>query len=116
MLRGVCGISLGVVLGYIFVLKKQCVLRVKTWVIDALGLISLCLFLVFAIFPTSQSYDRYLLIIVPFLLLACFVEKSLFNKLFGNKYCAILGGVLLANVGVSWKNHNSVICTVKDSL
>ena len=30
MLRGVCGISLGVVLGYIFVLKKQCVLRVKT--------------------------------------------------------------------------------------
>lgn len=92
MLRGVCGISLGVVLGYIFVLKKQCVLRVKTWVIDALGLISLCLFLVFAIFPTSQSYDRYLLIIVPFLLLACFVEKSLFNKLFGNKYCAILGG------------------------
>lgn len=116
MLRGVCGISLGVVLGYIFVLKKQCVLRVKTWVIDALGLISLCLFLVFAIFPTSQSYDRYLLIIVPFLLLVCFVEKSLFNKLFGNKYCAILGGVLLANVGVSWKNHNSVICTVKDSL
>ena len=94
MLRGVCGISLGVVLGYIFVLKKQCVLRVKTWVIDALGLISLCLFLVFAIFPTSQSYDRYLLIIVPFLLLACFVEKSLFNKLFGNKYCAILGGTL----------------------
>lgn len=92
MLRGVCGISLGVVLGYIFVLKKQCVLRVKTWVIDALGLISLCLFLVFAIFPTSQSYDRYLLIIVPFLLLACFVEKSLFNKLFGNKYWAILGG------------------------
>lgn len=92
MLRGVCGMSLGVVLGYIFVLKKQCVLRVKTWVIDALGLISLCLFLVFAIFPTSQSYDRYLLIIVPFLLLACFVEKSLFNKLFGNKYWAILGG------------------------
>ena len=52
MLRGVCGMSLGVVLGYIFVLKKQCVLRVKIWVIDALGLISLCLFLVFAIFPT----------------------------------------------------------------
>ena len=92
MLRGVCGISLGVVLGYIFVLKKQYILCVKTWVIDALGMISLCLFLIFAIFPTSQSYDRYLLIIVPFLLLACFVEKSLFNKLFGNKCWAILGG------------------------
>lgn len=92
MLRGVCGISLGVVLGYIFVLKKQYIQCVKTWVIDALGMISLCLFLIFAIFPTSQSYDRYLLIIVPFLLLACFVEKSLFNKLFGNKCWAILGG------------------------
>lgn len=92
MLRGICGMSLGVLLGYIFVLKKQCVMRVKTWVIDALGLISLCLFLFFAIFPTSQSYDRYLLIVVPFLLLACFVEKSLFNKLFGNKCWAILGG------------------------
>ena len=115
MLRGVCGISLGVVLGYIFVLKKQYIQCVKTWVIDALGMISLCLFLIFAIFPTSQSYDRYLLIIVSFLLLACFVEKSLFNKLFGNKCWAILGGVLLANVGVSRKNHNSVICTAKDS-
>lgn len=92
MLRGVCGISLGVVLGYIFVLKKQYIQCVKTWVIDALGMISLCLFLIFAIFPTSQSYDRYLLIIVPFLLLACFVEKSLFNKLFENKCWAILGG------------------------
>ena len=92
MLRGVCGMSLGVVLGYIFVLKKQYIQCVKTWVIDALGMISLCLFLIFAIFPTSQSYDRYLLIIVPFLLLACFVEKSLFNKLFENKCWAILGG------------------------
>lgn len=115
MLRGVCGISLGVVLGYIFVLKKQYIQCVKTWVIDALGMISLCLFLIFAIFPTSQSYDRYLLIIVPFLLLACFVEKSLFNKLFGNKCWAILGGVLLANVGVSRKNHNSVICNIESN-
>lgn len=92
MLRGVCGISLGVVLGYIFVLKKQYIQCVKTWVIDALGMISLCLFLIFAIFPTSQSYDRYLLIVVPFLLLACFMESSLFNKLFENKCWAILGG------------------------
>lgn len=99
MLRGVCGISLGVVLGYIFVLKKQYIQCVKTWVIDALGMISLCLFLIFAIFPTSQSYDRYLLIIVPFLLLACFVEKSLFNKLFGNKCWAILGG---GTLGKCW--------------
>lgn len=114
MLRGVCGISLGVVLGYIFVLKKQYIQCVKTWVIDALGMISLCLFLIFAIFPTSQSYDRYLLIIVPFLLLACFVEKSLFNKLFENKCWAILGGVLLANVSISRKNYNPIICTVED--
>lgn len=92
MLRGICGISLGVIFGYIFVLKKQCIMRIKTWVIDALGLISLCLFMIFAIFPTSQSYDRYLLIVVPFLLLACFVEKSLFNMLFGNKCWTILGG------------------------
>lgn len=92
MLRGVCGISLGVVLGYIFVLKKQCIQHVKTWVINALGLISLCLFLIFAIFPTSQSYDRYLLIVVPFLLLACFMESSLFNKLFSCSCFSILGG------------------------
>lgn len=92
MLRGVCGISLGVVLGYIFVLKKQYILCVKTWVIDALGMISLCLFLIFAIFPTSQSYDRYLLIVVPFLLLACFMESSLFNKLFSSSCFSILGG------------------------
>lgn len=90
-------------------------MRIKTWVIDALGLISLCLFMIFAIFPTSQSYDRYLLIVVPFLLLACFVEKSLFNMLFGNKCWIILGGVLLANVGVSCKNYNSTICSVDDS-
>lgn len=92
MLRGVCGISLGVVLGYIFVLKKQYIQCVKTWVIDALGMISLCLFLIFAIFPTSQSYDRYLLIVVPFLLLACFMESSLFNKLFSSSCFSILGG------------------------
>lgn len=92
MLRGVCGISLGVVLGYIFVLKKQYVQCVKSWVIDALGMISLCLFLIFAIFPTSQSYDRYLLIVVPFLLLACFMESSLFNKLFSSSCFSILGG------------------------
>lgn len=92
MLRGVCGISLGVVLGYIFVLKKQYIQCVKTWVIDALGMISLCLFLIFAIFPTSQSYDRYLLIVVPFLLLACFMESSLFNKLFSCSCFSILGG------------------------
>lgn len=116
MLRGVCGISLGVVLGYIFVLKKQYIQCVKSWVIDALGMISLCLFLIFAIFPTSQSYDRYLLIVVPFLLLACFMESSLFNKLFSSSCFSILGGVFLANVGVSWKNHNSTICTAKDSL
>lgn len=92
MLRGVCGISLGVVLGYIFVLKKQYIQCVKSWVIDALGMISLCLFLIFAIFPTSQSYDRYLLIVVPFLLLACFMESSLFNKLFSSSCFSILGG------------------------
>lgn len=92
MLRGVCGISLGVVLGYIFVLKKQCIQHVKPWVINALGLISLCLFLIFAIFPTSQSYDRYLLIVVPFLLLACFMESSLFNKLFSCSCFSIIGG------------------------
>ena len=92
MLRGVCGISLGVVLGYIFVLKKQCIQHVKTWVINALGLFSLCLFLLFEIFPTSQSYDRYLLIVVPFLLLACFMERSLFNKLFSSSCFSILGG------------------------
>lgn len=95
MLRGVCGISLGVVLGYIFVLKKQYIQCVKTWVIDALGMISLCLFLIFAIFPTSQSYDRYLLIVVPFLLLACFMESSLFNKLFSSSCFSILGGGIL---------------------
>lgn len=115
MLRGVCGISLGVVLGYIFVLKKQYILCVKTWVIDALGMISLCLFLIFAIFPTSQSYDRYLLIVVPFLLLACFMESSLFNKLFSSSCFSILGGVFLANVGVSWKNHNSTICNIESN-
>lgn len=92
MLRGVCGISLGVVLGYIFVLKKQCIQHIKTWVINALGLFSLCLFLLFEIFPTSQSYDRYLLIVVPFLLLACFMESSLFNKLFSSSCFSILGG------------------------
>lgn len=115
MLRGVCGISLGVVLGYIFVLKKQYILCVKTWVIDALGMISLCLFLIFAIFPTSQSYDRYLLIVVPFLLLACFMESSLFNKLFSSSCFSILGGVFLANVGVSWKNYNSTICNIESN-
>lgn len=92
MLRGICGISLGVVLGYILVLKKHYLQRVRTWVIDVLGLISLVLFLGFCYIPTSLSYDRYLLIVVPFLLLACFDEKSLFNKLFGNKCWDILGG------------------------
>lgn len=91
MLRGVCGMSLGVLLGYILKTYKSKLEHIRTWVIDFLGIMSLFLFCLFAFMPSKESFDRYLLIIIPFLLLACFTERSVFNKIFKASIWSYLG-------------------------
>ena len=92
MLRGVCGMSLGVLLGYLLKTYKYKLDHIRIWIIDFLGLISLSLFLLFAFMPFKENFDRYLLIIIPFLLFVCFTEKSVFNKIFKGSIWSYLGG------------------------
>lgn len=93
MLRGICDISLGVVLGYVLTTRQTIVKRIRPWVIDVLSLLALVLFLIFAFMPSKDSYDRYLLIVIPVVLLACWQKDSLLNRVFKSNVWARLGGI-----------------------
>ena len=93
MLRGICDISLGVMLGYVLATRQTIVKRIRPWVIDVLSLLALVLFLIFAFMPSKESYDRYLLIVIPVVLLACWQKDSLLNRVFKSNVWARLGGI-----------------------
>ena len=93
MLRGICDISLGVVLGYVLATRQTIVKRIRPWVIDVLSILALVLFLIFAFMPSKDSYDRYLLIVIPMVLLACWQKNSLLNRVLKSNVWARLGGI-----------------------
>lgn len=93
MLRGICDMCLGVVLGYVLDKRQSLIRQIRPWVIDLLGLFALVLFLVFAFMQSKDCYDRYLLIVVPVVLLACWQKNSLFNRAFKSSVWASLGSI-----------------------
>lgn len=93
MLRGICDISLGVVIGYVLATRQTMISWIRPWVIDYLSLLALVLFLIFAFMPSKDSNDRYLLIVIPMVLLACWQNNSLLNRVFKSSVWAKLGGV-----------------------
>lgn len=93
MLRGICDMCLGVLLGYVLDKRQSLIRQIRPWVIDLLGLFALVLFLVFAFMQSKDSYDRYLLIVVPVVLLACWQKNSLFNRAFKSSVWASLGSI-----------------------
>lgn len=93
MLRGICDISLGVVLGYVLATRQTIIKRIRPWVIDVLSILALVLFLIFAFMPSKDSYDRYLLIVIPMVLLACWQKNSLLNRVLKSNVWARLGGI-----------------------
>lgn len=78
MLRGICGISLGVVLGH-FMEKKHDIINNHNRFVDFISILSLIFFVVFLFAKTN--YDNYGLITVCFILIGCFNSDSVINKI-----------------------------------
>lgn len=110
LVRGMADMSLGVLLSYVFNVKGQYI-RQKLTFINLSSLIGLAL--VMFIIMGTPYFDRYILIAIPPLLLACFTEKSLINSLFQSRKWVVLGGgtyeMLLLHFRVVMPIHESLM-------
>jgi len=90
MLRGICDMSLGVVLLYIINKKQDIFVRQKR-ITDVVSVFALLLFLFFSV--ADKCYDNYVLLMTCAILSACFIKSSLLNKLFSWKGWIVLGAL-----------------------
>lgn len=90
LLRGVCGIGLGVVVAHLMS-RKQELLQHKHRLFDILSIVGFLLF--FALFFVGSYFHQYSLIASSFMLVGCFIPDSSLNKLFRWKFWGVLGAL-----------------------
>ena len=88
--RGIADMSLGVLL-MAFISLKRSLLCNHLLLVNMLSIFGLCG--VIAQSVILPSHDQYILIFVPFILMACFLDNTIFNRLFSHKIWEILGGL-----------------------
>ena len=94
LVRGMGGVSIGVLLWHMLLSRKEGVewLSANVVVFDIIGMCSL-IFLVFCVCSDYESYDKYCIIFMIFLILDCMIPCSLFSRLFSSKCWISLGSV-----------------------
>lgn len=102
MLRGVCGIGLGYMLGYL--LQHNRISNKIT--LSCMNVVSIMAFLIviLAEFATN-SYDNYVLLAFPIIIIACIQKESLFNRIFRLPILTSLGKISFDMFLI----HNAVI-------
>lgn len=89
MIRGICGISLGYMVAYI--LNKYDFKKIPLPIVDFTSILAFVIF-VLSEFATN-SYDNHALLSIPFIIIACFRQDSLFNKVFNYRFFVSLGKI-----------------------
>lgn len=90
MLRGICGMSLGVLLAHVINRKADMLKQHRRW-LDVCSVAAILLFAYFAI--ADKHYDNYALILVCVMLTACFMADSLLNRCLSWSGWAVLGAL-----------------------
>jgi peptidoglycan/LPS O-acetylase OafA/YrhL len=88
--RGIADMSLGVLL-MAFISRKRSLLCNHLLLINMMSICGLCGIIVQSLI--EPSYDQYVLIFLPFLLMACFLDNTIFNRLFSHKIWEVLGSL-----------------------
>ena len=88
MLRGVCDMSLGVLVGYLHERKSEYFIKNKTYV-DVFSLLSFIIALILCVL--TFDLDSYNLIFFSVVIVGCLQPKSLFNRLFRSPLWVYLG-------------------------
>lgn len=90
LLRGMAGMSLGVLLSY-FMEQKGGILEKKPAFTCFVSIISLLMFLF--VITSTPYYDKYALLFIPPILLGCFIRESIINKVFASSIWISMGGI-----------------------
>lgn len=90
VVRGMADMCLGVLL-MAFITRKRSLLSNHLHLVNMLSILGLCG--IVSQFFVKPAHDQYVLIFVPFILIACFLENTIFNKLFYHRIWEVLGGL-----------------------
>lgn len=98
LLRGVADMSLGIMLAYLNTNKR--IINYKSVLFNVLSVLSLCLFVVLLFL--EETCDKYVLILLPIIILALVEPDSWLYKVFDNKRFAFLGEMSFLIYVVHW--------------
>lgn len=88
LIRGIIEMGIGVILAYVYEIKKESFDRYKT-LVNVLGLIGLAG--MFLIVSAKRNYDTLSLFLIPMIIVACMQPETIYSKLFKNKVWSWLG-------------------------
>lgn len=90
LLRGIANISIGILVCHLYSNNADSITRYKT----LLNLISIpCFFLFILLMFSVQSYDQYVLIFIPVMILACMIPDTWVNKVFSSSFWSKCGSI-----------------------
>ena len=89
LIRGIIEMGIGVILAYVYEIKKESFDRYNT-LVNVLGLIGLAG--MFLIVCAKRNYDTLSLFLIPMIIVACMQPETIYSKLFKNKVWSWLGG------------------------
>lgn len=90
LIRGIIEMGLGVILAYVYEIKKESFDRYNT-LVNVLGLVGLAG--MFLIVCAYGNYDTLSLFLIPMIIVACMQPETIYSKLFKNKVWSWLGGL-----------------------
>lgn len=91
LIRGIIEMGLGVILAYVYEIKKESFDRYNT-LVNVLGLVGLAG--MFLIVCAYGNYDTLSLFLIPMIIVACMQPETIYSKLFKNKVWSWLGGAV----------------------
>lgn len=91
LIRGIIEMGIGVILAYVYEIKKESFDRYNT-LVNVLGLIGLTG--MFLIVCAKRNYDTLSLFLIPMIIVACMQPETIYSKLFKNKVWSWLGGAV----------------------
>lgn len=89
LVRGIIEMGLGVILAYVYEIKKESFDRYNT-LVNVLGLVGLSG--MFLIVCAYGNYDTLSLFLIPMIIVACVQPKTIYSKLFKRKIWSWFGG------------------------
>ncbi len=90
LLRGLCSMSVGIMYAYIY--QESCIKSFfSLFLINLLSVVAIVL--IFVATGTEACLDRYVIFLSPFIIIACFEDKSWLNYIFHSKWQLWLGRI-----------------------